>query len=252
MNLQTWAHLDCPSPLVINDKDGSVLVYVPAGEFEMGDGEDRDCPEHTVYLDAYYIGIYTVTNAQYKRFVDETGHRPPDKADYGNAVWRGNDYPEGFSDHPVVCVSWEDARTYAEWAGLSLPTEGQWEKAARGPGNTKFPWGDQWDGGKCRHSENKGNATTCRAYDYSEGVSAYGCYNMSGNVLEWCADWYESEYCKNGDKRNPRGPSSGSYRVHRGGGWRGDAGHCRAALRHDYSPDFRSDSQGFRLVRSVF
>jgi formylglycine-generating enzyme required for sulfatase activity len=238
-------------PLVVNERDGSVLVYVPPGEFEMGDGEASNCPKHRVSLDGYYIGIYAVTNAQYKRFVDATGHRAPDKADYGTAVWQGKSFPSAKEDHPVVCVSWDDAQAYAKWAGLSLPTEAQWEKAARGPRNWKCPWGDTWDGDRCRHSGNKGSETTCVVYGYPRGVSGYGCYNMSGNVWEWCADWYDAEYYTKGPARNPRGPDVGSLRVIRGGCWFSDAGVCRAACRDWGEPSDRYDGLGFRLARSV-
>ncbi len=248
---QQWIDNGALPPLVINDRDGSVLLYVPPGEFEMGDGKGSDCPKHRVWVDGYYVGIYAVTNAQYKRFVDDTGHRGPDKADWGTAVWQGKSFPVDKADHPVVCVSWDDAQAYAKWSGLSLPTEAQWEKAARGPRNWKYPWGDAWDGDRCRHSENRGSETTCPVYGYPRGVSGYGCYNMSGNVWEWCEDWYDSGYYTKGPSRNPRGPEGGSHRVYRGGGWSGVASHCRASFRDRIVPGNRIDDRGFRLVRSV-
>ena len=227
-------------------------MYVPPGEFEMGDGEDRNCPKHRVWLEGYYIGIYAVTNAQYQEFVQATGHRTPNEADYGSPVWQGNSFPESKSDHPVVCVSWEDAQAYAKWSGLSLPTEAQWEKAARGPGNTKYPWGDEWDADRCRHSGNRGSEQTCEVYGYPRGVSGYGCYNTSGNVWEWCEDWHEDGYYGASPERNPRGPSGGSRRVARGGSWRNDgAWLCRAAGRYGGGPSYRSHPLGFRLARSV-
>jgi len=249
--MHEWLRHATANRLVVNDRDGSVLVYVPPGEFEMGDGEDSDCPKHRVWLDGYYIGIYAVSNAQYKRFVDDTGHRAPDKGDWGTAVWQGRSFPAAKADHPVVCVSWDDAQAYAKWAGLSLPTEAQWEKAARGPRNWKYPWGDAWDGERCRHGGNRGLETTCAVYGYPRGVSGYGCYNMSGNVWEWCEDWYDSGYYTKGPSRNPRGPEGGSHRVYRGGGWSGVASHCRASFRDRIVPGNRIDDRGFRLVRSV-
>ena len=232
--IHEWVRQATANRLVINDRDGSVLVYVPPGEFEMGDGEDSDCPKHRVWLDGYYVGIYAVTNAQYKQFVDDTGHRAPDKA-----------------DHPVVCVSWDDAQAYAKWAGLSLPTEAQWEKAARGPRNWKYPWRGEWDGACCRHDGNHGSETTCPVYGYPRGASGYGCYNMSGNVWEWCEDWYDDAYYGKSSARNPRGPEGGSLRVYRGGCWIRDASRCRASFRYGYAPGFRYVFLGFRLVRSV-
>ena len=248
---QQWIDSGALPPLVVNDRDGSVLVYVPPGEFEMGDGEDSDCPKHRVWLDGYYVGIYAVTNAQYKQFVDDTGHRAPDKADYGSAVWQGKSFPSDKADHPVVCVSWDDAQAYAKWAGLSLPTEAQWEQAARGPRNWKYPWRGEWDGACCRHDGNHGSETTCPVYGYPRGASGYGCYNMSGNVWEWCEDWYDSGYYGKSSARNPRGPEGGSYRVSRGGGWSYGASGCRASYRGWSDPGCRRDDLGFRLVRSV-
>ena len=241
--LHEWMRQATANRLVINERDGSVLVYVPPGEFEMGDGEGSDCPKHCVWLDGYYIGIYAVTNAQYQQSVQATGHRAP-----LNSRWNNSAY----ADHPVTGVSWEDAQAYAKWSGLSLPTEVQWEKAARGPGNTKYPWGDEWDAERCRHSGNCGSEQTCEVYGYPRGVSGYGCYNMSGNVWEWCEDRYEDGYYGASPGRNPRGPSGGSYRVIRGGSWRYVvARYCRAAYRNGDEPSNRDDDLGFRLARSV-
>ncbi len=234
------------SPLIVNEKDGTILVQVPAGEFEMGDGKDGNCPEHKVYLDAYYMGVYCITNRQYKGFVEETGRRPPDQADYGTPIWKGRDYPGEYADHPVVCVSWEDAEAYCGWAGLELPTEARWEKAARGPKGHLYPWGNEWDEGKCRNEKNKGSGTTCPVYDYAGGVSGYGAYNMSGNVWEWCRDWYGSDYYKTSPRKDPEGPATGSSRVMRGGSWDIDvAGYFRAANRIDLVPA-RRGGLGFR------
>jgi len=220
------------------------MVLVSAGEFEMGDGRDQNCPQHRVYLDAYYIGVYAVTNRQYAEFIRQTGHRPPD-----NKLWSGSDY----ADHPVVCVSWEDAAAYCKWAGGSLPTEGQWEKAARGLGGWVYPWGDDWDASKYRHDKNRGSETTSVVYGYAAGVSGYGTYQQSGNVWEWCSDWYDSDYYKqSGSSRDPTGPASGSRRVFRGGGWRaGLASYFRGAYRYGIDPGDRLDDLGFRLVRSA-
>ena len=241
------------APLVRNAQEGSVMVLVSAGEFEMGDGRDQNCPQHRVYLDAYYIGVYAVTNRQYAEFIRQTGHRPPDHADYGEAVWAEGSYPGEKADHPVVCVSWEDAAAYCKWAGGSLPTEGQWEKAARGPGGWIYPWGDDWDESKCRYNMNRGSETTSAVYGYAAGVSGYGTYQQSGNVWEWCSDWYDSDYYKqSGSSRNPTGPASGSRRVFRGGGWRaGLASYFRGAYRYGIDPGDRLDDLGFRLVRSA-
>jgi formylglycine-generating enzyme required for sulfatase activity len=249
---RAWCEAGYPPPLVVNESDGSVLVYVPAGEFEMGDEQNADCPKHRVYLDAYYIGLYCVTNAQYARFVKVTGHRVPDTADYGTPVWRGNSYPPERAEHPVVCVSWNDAVAYGAWAGLRLPTEAEWEKAARGPSGWLYPWGNTWDATRCRHAGSHGAETTCRVYDYPGGVSGYGTYNQAGNVWEWCEDWYGTNYCKRSPWANPRGPETGSYRVLRGGSWgNDDARNFRGAYRNGNTPAVRNDDQGFRLVRAA-
>ncbi len=227
-------------PLVRNVKDGSVMVLVPAGEFEMGDGRDADCPKHRVSLDAYYIGVCCVTNAQYARYVEEVESRK----------WK---VESGREDHPVVNVSWDDAAAYAKWAGCALPTEAQWEKAARGPAGLVYPWGNKWDEKKCRNDKNKGSGTTCAVWEYPAGASGYGTLNQSGNVLEWCWDWYGREsYTEAWAGRNPEGPSMGAFRVIRGGGWRGGgASACRGARRLWFLPVGRDGARGFRLVRTA-
>jgi formylglycine-generating enzyme required for sulfatase activity len=239
-------------PLVVNEKEGSVLVEVPAGEFEMGDGKKGDCPKHRVYLDRYWIGIYCVSNRQYERFVRETGHRAPGKADYGNPAWQNGRCPEGKLDHPVVCVSWEDAVAYAKWAGCSLPSEAQWEKAARGPRGLIYPWGDEWDEKECRNDRNKGSEQTSVVWGYPMGCSGHGTYNQSGNVWEWCADWWDEGYHAKGPTKNPKGPETGSYRVYRGGSWwNDDPSYFRGAYRGRNVPSDRDDGLGFRLVRTL-
>ena len=243
----------CEHRLVRDAQEGSVLVLVPAGEFEMGDGQDGNCPKHRVYLDAYYIGVYAVTNRQYAEFVRQTGHRQPDKADYGKAVWANGSYPKEKAEHPVVCVSCDDAAAYCKWAGGSLPTEAQWEKASRGFEALIYPWGQDWDESKCRNSKNRGSEGTAPVYGYPEGVSGYGTYQQSGNVWEWCADTYDGGYYKQSDSgHNPAGPASGSRRVYRGGCWGDDdASLFRGAFRDGCDPGYRGDDLGFRLVRSA-
>ncbi len=233
-------------PLVRNRKDGSIMVLVPGGEFEMGDGQDENCPKHRVWVDAYYIGVYCVTNRQYARFVREGKGRAP-AAHYGAPKWCA----EELFDHPVVCVSWDDAMAYAKWVGCELPTEAQWEKAARGVKGLIYPWGDEWDEGKCRNFNNFGIAETAKVWGYPKGVGGYGTYQQSGNVAEWCRDWYGKDYYKEaGAGKNPTGPASGSKRVNRGGSWWGRRASCFRGADRRSGPGPSSDHRNlcFRLV----
>jgi len=237
-------------------KDGKTMVLVPAGEFLMGTsdaqiealakdtgwprdqcGDADEQPQHKVYLDAFYIDKTEVTNAEYKRFVDATGHRAPDH-------WTNGQIPAGLENHPVVNVSWEDAAAYAQWAGKRLPTEAEWEKAARGTDGRLFPWGNNaWGLANTRES---GPHTTTPVGSYPDYASPYGCLDMAGNVWEWCADWYDSGYYGRSPARNPKGPDSGSYRVLRGGSWYGSRAGARAAIRLGVYPGDRYVSVGFR------
>jgi formylglycine-generating enzyme required for sulfatase activity len=230
------------SNLAVSRKDGTILVRIPAGEFEMGDGQDSDCPKHKVTLSEYWIGVYCVTNRQYAKFVAETKHRAPD-----NRVWQ----KAAKADHPVTDVSWDDCDVYAKWAGLSLPTEAQWEKAARGPEGFLYPWGNEWDEKKCRNDKNKGSGTTAAVWEYPAGASGYGTQQQAGNVWEWCADWWDEGYYGKSSAKDPGGPQGGSYRVFRGGSWSsGNASLFRGASRSRGVPALRYGLQGFRLVRN--
>jgi sulfatase modifying factor 1 len=256
------------------------MVLIPAGEFQMGDafneGNISERPVHKVYLDAFYIDKYEVTNAEYRKFVQATGHKEPEGAIYVNGSWvRGKPWQDenyNSDNQPVVCVSWNDAKAYADWAGKRLPTEAEWEKAARG-GLTgkKYVWGDEWPtSSKAGNISDTSTKKIFKDWDlafiggYDDGYAytapvgkftpnGYGLYDMSGNVWEWCADWYDPGYYAKSPKSNPKGPSSGELRVFRGGSWcYTDADNLRVATRgFDLDPSYNDDSVGFRCVQDV-
>jgi len=238
---------------IITETDSAEMVLIPAGEFIMGsdDGNEPEKPAHKVYLDAYYIDKHEVTNAQYKKFVEATGHPQP----IGHAIINGkrvhNFKPwenKNFNapDQPVVCVSWEDAVAYAKWAGKRLPTEAEWEKAARGTDGEP-------DAGKVTRA-NYGSDDKFKfpapVGSFMLGVSPYGLADMAGNVAEWCMDWYDADYYARSSLRNPQGPVQGVYRVFRGGAWSG-ATDIRCAARNAAEPQLRHYLIGFRCAKDV-
>ena len=198
----------------INPKDGAVMVYVPAGKFLMGSNSKDtgrywdEAPQHKVYLDAFWIYENDVTVAEYRKFCKVTGRKMPLRPSWG---WK--------DDHPIVNVIWDDAKAYCDWAGASLPTEAEWEKAARGTDGREFPWGNRWDRRKLWCSSRPFSETTAPVGSYPGGASPYGCLDMVGNVLQWCADWYDEDYYARSPTRNPTGPASGYEHVLRGSSW---------------------------------
>lgn len=252
-------------------RNGVIMVYIPAGDFTMGSNDEfRDeKPEHRVYLDSYWIGKYEVTVGQFKKFVNDTGYKTEAEKNGGTYVWVENDWQKKKDinwqnpyflqgdNNPVVCVSWNDAQAYIKWLSeekgfiFKLPTEAQWEKAARGKDGLIYPWGNGFGGGNC-NSDYLGLGKTYPVVFFPEGVSPYGCFNMTGNVSEWCSDWYVKEYYKKSPNKNPIGPPDGSGRILRGGNWA--SSHyfdCRASSRNFAHPAERWIGYGFRLAMSL-
>jgi formylglycine-generating enzyme required for sulfatase activity/predicted Ser/Thr protein kinase len=240
--------------------DGIIMVYIPAGTFTMGsnDYDNDEKSPHEVLLDGYWLGKTEVTVGQYKAFISDSGHAP-----LSSSISK---YSPG-DNHPVVYVSWEDAVAYCKWLsnkkGLSftLPTEAQWEKAARGTDQRKYPWGNhdpyyqgKWYANYKAHDswEKRGEdgfEYTSPVGSYPQGASPYGMLDMAGNVWEWCRDWYESDYYKNSPRKNPTGPDGGASRVLRGVGWGCNAVDLRCSSRAYGRPSFRGGNVGFRLCQ---
>lgn len=221
-------------------------------------------PQRKVYLEAFYIDKYEVTNAQYKKFVDATGHRVPSTDfDWGKEYsWENGTYPPGKANYPVVLVSWEDANVYAKWAGKRLPTEAEWEKAVRGTDRRIFPWGDIVDSNAANVNLAGTDVTVgmlvgkiVSVGSYENDKSPYGVYGMGGNVTEWVNDWYDRHYYKRSLPRNPKGPISGNLRVLRGGsyyyGCSFSRGIPRCSDRDKAIPILRNNNIGFRCAKDV-
>lgn len=245
------------------------MVLIPAGEFQMGSDtwHTDEKPVHAVYVDAFYIDKYEVTNAQYKAFVDanpQWGKNQIQRAyhdGYYLAHWNGNDYPPGKENYPVVYVSWYAAMAYAQWAEKRLPTEAEWEKAARGGLIAKtYPWGDSIDATKANYyKDTKGAVTTVGTYP----ANAYGLYDMAGNVAEWCLDSYDATFYVNSPRENPIAGANSidgviknfitlkNNRVLRGGSYLQVPESSRVTDRVSKAPTDTNPSEGFRCVKPV-
>ena len=247
------------------------MVLIPAGEFDMGsnDGPRDEQPVHKVYTDAFYMDETEVTNLNFKRFVLANPQwqktRIPEALHNGHylADWDENSYPVGEANHPVVSVSWYAAMAYAEWAGKRLPTEAEWEKAARGGKvDQGFPWENGIDSSKANYGENIGSTTTVGRYLRN----AYGLYDMAGNVWEWCLDAYDENFYFSSPVRNPLSDVNTignldlivndytkikSYRVFRGGSWTSDPVELLCSYRSFLAPEQTLLDVGFRCVRDV-
>ncbi len=269
----------------IAETDGMRLLLVPEGEFLMGavegDNEigESQKPQRRIFLNTFWIDQTEVTNAQFARFVQETGYVTYAEEKGASYVYEGEgkwnelaganwQYPRGpecehdnFEAQPVIQVSWDDAKAYCEWAGRRLPTEAEWEKAARGTDGQKHPWGNEAPTGNLLNacdtncslewtdsSVDDKHEFTAPVGSYPDGASPYGALDMSGNVWEWVADWYGEEYYKTGPQSNPLGPENGSDRVLRGSSWSNGISSVRTDWRHNDPPADPNDERGFRCA----
>ena len=232
------------------------MVPVPGGAFLMGSDPKVDraagpqeLPQRPVSLDAFEIDRYEVTNVHYLRFVLATGTAWP-------PFWMQDPFLEKMASHPVIGVSWEEATAYCRWVGKRLPTEAEWEKAARGEDGRVFPWGNEpagWLKSNIAHPGSKRGfkyPPLANVNRYDRGVSPYGVYQMAGNVSEWVSDWFDPEYYQRNLSDNPTGPAAGELKVFRGGSWNEDPEVARSAGRNAGRPDRKSYLTGLRCART--
>jgi formylglycine-generating enzyme required for sulfatase activity len=247
------------------------MVLIPAGSFIMGSIDStynaNEMPQHTVFLDIYQISKYEITNAQYKVFMDAGGYSNSSFWTSEGWTWRtGNNitqpaywatgaYNSGtaYPNHPVVGISWYEAYAFCKWAGGRLPTEAQWEKAARYTDAREYPWGDTWDPLKCNSYYNifpDSFVYSSPVGSFASGQSAYGIYDLAGNAWEWVNDWYLYNYYLISPYSNPTGPADGTQRMLRGGSWNCDGSlYCRVADRYSHVPTDRGNYMGIRLAQ---
>jgi ribose/xylose/arabinose/galactoside ABC-type transport system permease subunit/formylglycine-generating enzyme required for sulfatase activity len=229
-----------PSPPPVTD----IMIEIPAGPFTMGSdtGIEDEAPAHEVDLPAFEIDKFEVTNADFAQFLEATGYQTDAEREGRTKNWQSA--AEGKDNHPVVFVSWNDAVTYCQWAGKRLPTEAEWEKAARGTDGRMYPWGNEWDASKANVKDTGLRGTACVG-SFGAGASPYGVEDMAGNVWEWTADWYEaypgSDY--QSDYFGQR------FRVLRGGAWFETADFVRTTVRNANSEKAANDDLGFRCAR---
>ncbi len=228
------------------------MVKIPAGEFTMGrtraTADDKtnmrphvlldDRPARKVFLDEYWIDAKEVTQAQYAEFIKKSGRRAP-------YHWLNGEVPKGGELLPAYSVNWEDANAYCVAEGKRLPTEAEWEKAARGgKDGMDYPWGDKIDAKQARYSDATGPVAVGKY-----APNDYGVFDMAGNVAEWCADWFSRDYYKSGNDRNPKGPDAGMYKVLRGGAWSDSPRRVTVFFRNWVRPNQTTPNIGFRCAR---
>lgn len=253
---------------------GAPMLFVPAGEFTMGATDEQfknaiaqlkskcptcrteftnaESPPHPVFLDDFWIDKYEVTNAHYKKCVDMGRCQPPNPtSSETHAAYYGN---AQYDNYPVIYISWNDAKTFCDWVGKRLPTDAEWEKAARGPitgsgAGREYPWGGEFDQTRVNSDHVLGDTTPVGKYP--QGASPFGVMDMGGNVWEWVADWYDANYYSHSPRDDPQGPASGEYRVLRGGAWGSLTFTTRGSFRFGGTPDEREDYIGFRCATST-
>jgi formylglycine-generating enzyme required for sulfatase activity len=257
-------------------RDGMVTVYVPAGQFEMGSSDvERAQPAHMVALDAFWIDKTEVTNAMFTAFLNEQGNQVEEGVSWlePGAGHRGIVYghieendgvfrPQtGYEDHPVIEVSWYGAAAYCSWIGGRLPTEAEWEYAARGPQAMVYPWGNTFDGGCANYCDvncsydwrdtdfDDGFAQWAPVGSYPGGASWCGALDMAGNVWGWVSDWWSDDYYAHSPANNPQGPDTGTLRIARGGSWFDESWRVSPSCRKALTPSsYRMHWVGFRCV----
>ncbi len=239
----------------ITGEDGAPMRLVPAGEFTMGSNDifyivSNTKPVHRVYVDAFYMDTFEVTTSRYAKFMGATGQEQPR---YWSTVRLVSD-----GDKPVMGVTWHDADAYCRHYGKRLPTEVEWEKAARGTDGRTYPWGNE-DSSSRLANYGKSFMGVINVYNqrltpvgrYESGKSPYGMHDLAGNVWEWVADWYDKDYYRSSPDRNPKGPSSGQFRVLRGGSWVNTPSDLRSATRFWDDPPSRLSVIGFRCAQDI-
>ena len=224
------------------------MIEIPEDPFTMGtDGSEDEAPQQAIHLDRFEIAKHPVTNQSYESFLNDNSDQPAPE------YWKGRTPPADLLNHPVVEVTWDDAQAYVAWLSAKtgqtyrLPTEAEWEKAARGTDGRIYPWGAAFDASMCNTREEGPGHSTPVDY-YPEGSSPYGVMDMAGNTSEWCSDWYKEGYAEI-PSPNPTGPQIGEHRVTRGSSWRYSTNMARCAARYFCPPDMRRNNTGIRLVR---
>ncbi len=267
----------------------SEMILVPAGEFTMGtpegsDGFPDEHPERRIYLGAFLLDRFEVTNQDYAAFAHATGHRSPTHSNPDRTLWENGRPMPGIENHPVVNIGWDDAVAYCRWSGKRLPPEAEWEKAARGTDARRYPWGNDWEftransasfwakrtiefssgsdwdafwvTGEGAHLAKKhgirGEVLTMPVGSFPQGASPYGALDMAGNVAEWVADWFDPTYYRNAPLTDPQGPSRGTIKAMRGGSWLKPAMSLRTTDRDWGTIDSRPSGAGFRCAKDEY